>query len=367
MLELTCGERIMRCFLGEDIDRVPFGIGLGYIPWGGAMDRWRSESGNPDLDIVKELGFERSFVIPQTNSGLLPLFEPQVISNEGEYTVYRDERGITQRVREGCETMPQYLDYPVKSREDWEQVKSERLVIGDETRILQDWDAFRSMIEKTGEAVQVGNYPFGVFGAVRDLMGVEEMLVSFYTQPELIQDMMQHLTSLWIWIWERVAKEVQIDHIHIWEDMSGRQGSLISPAMVEEYMMPCYNRIVEFGRSVGARVISVDTDGDCSELLPVMINHGINMMLPFEVQAGNDILQFRKQYPELGIYGGLDKRALAKDKAAIDAVVELAAAMVKKGRYVPAFDHLIPPDVPWENFRYACEQLKTVCLGPPIS
>jgi uroporphyrinogen decarboxylase len=137
--------------------------------------------------------------------------------------------------------------------------------------------------------------------------------------------------------------------------------------MVEEYMMPCYDRIVEFGRSEGVRVISVDTDGDCSELLPVMMNHGINMMLPFEVQAGNDILKFREQYPELGIYGGLDKRALAKDKAAIDAVVKLAAAMVKKGRYVPAFDHLIPPDVPWENFRYACEQLKAVCLGSPIS
>jgi hypothetical protein len=25
---------------------------------------------------------------------------------------------------------------------------------------------------------------------------------------------------------------------------------------------------------------------------------------------------------------------------------------LKKGGYIPYCDHLVPPDVPWENFRY---------------
>jgi hypothetical protein len=37
--------------------------------------------------------------------------------------------------------------------------------------------------------------------------------------------------------------------------------------------------------------------------------------------------------------------------------------MAERGRYVPGFDHLIPPDVPWENFRYAAEELRKVCFG----
>ena len=45
----------------------------------------------------------------------------------------------------------------------------------------------------------------------------------------------------------------------------------------------------------------------------------------------------------------------------VDAEVEKAAAMLRLGRYVPAFDHLIPPDVPWENVEYAANQItKTI-------
>jgi hypothetical protein len=168
---------------------------------------------------------------------------------------------------------------------------------------------------------------------------------------------------LWLALWERVAAEVRIDHIHIWEDMSGRQGSLISPAMVAEFMMPCYDRIAAFARAHGVRLISVDTDGDCRELVPLMMRHGVNWVFPFEVQAGNDVRAYRRRYPALGIMSGLDKRALARDRAAIDREVAVAAEMVRYGRYLPGFDHLIPPDVPWENFRYAAEQLKAVCFG----
>ena len=362
-LNLTNGERLVNCLTGMPIDRVPFGIGIGWVPWGETLERWRLESGNQELDVASVLGYDPGFAIPSIIPGLRPSFERKVIDENLEYIVYRNEYGITMRERKGHSAIPEYLDYPVKTPSDWERLKEERLRIDDAARITEDWDAFRANIASTGQAVQVGWFPYGVFGAVRDLLGAEEMLVSFYTEPAMIRDMMEYLTSLWIYIWEKVAAEVQIDHIHIWEDMSGRQGSLLSPAMVEEFMMPCYDRIVEFGRSAGARIISVDTDGDCSELVPIMMKHGVNMFFPFEVQAGNDILEYRKLYPDLGIIGGLDKRALAKTRADIDREVEKAVIMIEKGRYIPAFDHLIPPDVSWENFVYAAGEIKRLCHG----
>jgi hypothetical protein len=35
--------------------------------------------------------------------------------------------------------------------------------------------------------------------------------------------------------------------------------------------------------------------------------------------------------------------------------------MVERGRYIPGFDHLIPPDVPWENYRYAAVKIREIC------
>ena len=34
MKQLTCGERAVRCLLGEPTDRVPYGVGIGWGPWG---------------------------------------------------------------------------------------------------------------------------------------------------------------------------------------------------------------------------------------------------------------------------------------------------------------------------------------------
>lgn len=125
--------------------------------------------------------------------------------------------------------------------------------------------------------------------------------------------------------------------------------------------MPCYDRIVAFARQHRIPIISVDTDGDCALVTPVFLRHGINSMFPFEVQAGCDIRQYRKQYPELGIWGGLDKRALALGREAIDGQIALAAEMARHGRFIPQWDHLIPPDVSWSNFVYACDRLREVC------
>ena len=70
----------------------------------------------------------------------------------------------------------------------------------------------------------------------------------------------------------------------------------------------------------------------------------------------------RKEYPELGIMGGLDKNALARDRAAIDKEVEKARWMVEHGRYIPGFDHLLPDNIPWENMAYATEKLRELCF-----
>jgi len=361
MHELPCGERAVRCLIGEDIDRVPFGVGLGWIPWGDTLDRWRRQAGRPDLIPAQALGFDDSYLRPEVYCGVYPPFEYQVIEENAEFVIYRDERGILKRDRRDKLSMPEFLDYPVKTDADWERIKAERFDLDTPGRFRQDWDIFRARLRSTGQAVQVGEYPWGVFGTPRDLLGDEELLISFYTRPALVKDMMQHLTGLWIALWERIADEVQIDRIHIWEDMSGKQGSLISPRMVEEFMMPCYDRIADFARAHGVRLISVDTDGDCSELVPVMIRHGVNHYLPFEVQAGNDIREYRKLYPTLGIECGLDKRALAGTRADVDAEIARCAEMIRHGRYVPGFDHLIPPDALWDNFEYAAKAIRGLC------
>ncbi|NCQ28735.1 MAG: hypothetical protein GW802_15110, partial [Armatimonadetes bacterium] len=59
--------------------------------------------------------------------------------------------------------------------------------------------------------------------------------------------------------------------------------------------------------------------------------------------------------------GCVDKRVLARDKAAIDREVEKVKRLLDMGGYFPAVDHSVPPDVPLENFRYFLQQLRATC------
>ncbi len=365
MEQLTDGERFIRCATGGRIDRVPYGVGMGWQPWPATLERWKAESGLGELNLKEFFGFDYRDALPAYHAGIFPEFEERTLDENDEFVITRDKRGITLRNRRDLTSMPEFLEHPVKTRADWDRLKAERLDASATGRMTEDWAKYRERIGQTGEAVVVGSYPYGVFGMPRDLMGAEELLMAFYTDSALVQDMMNHVTGLWISLWKKVAAEVQIDRIHIWEDMSGKQGSLISPKMIREFMMPCYDRVAAFAKEAGVRVMSVDSDGNVSEMVPIFIEHGVNLIYPFEVQAGSDITAYRRAYPRLGILGGLDKRAFAADKRAMDKEIDKAREMVKSGRYIPCYDHHIPPDVSWENFVYSAHRLKEVCYGTP--
>ena len=75
--------------------------------------------------------------------------------------------------------------------------------------------------------------------------------------------------------------------------------------------------------------------------------------------AGNDIAKYRKVYGKnLLMSGGIDKRALARGKRAIDSELEQKIPYALDGGYVPTIDHGIPADVPYENFAYYWQRKK---------
>ncbi len=356
---MTNRERILNTLLGQTTDRAPFGVGLGFAPWGHTLERWRSESGIADLNPADYFGYDRGFVGVPAEYGPLPHFERKVVHEDAEFITTTDFRGLTVRNLRDHSSMPEFLDYPVKTADDWRRYRSERLQPRIEERLAR-LDGFIAGLVATDAPVQVGGFPWGMFGTPRDLLGAEELLVGFYSQPEVVRDMMETYTDLWLRLYSAIAARVRIDHIHIWEDMSGRNGSLISMQMVEEFMMPCYDRVASFAREREVPLLSVDSDGQVNELVAAMTAHGVNVFLPFEVQAGNDVREYRRQYPSLGIIGGMDKNALADDAppGALRREIDRAADMLAAGRYIPGFDHLIPPNVSWATWKGCMETLK---------
>ena len=356
-------ERFLSCLLGEPVDRPPFW--LFWPPWQTALERWERE-GMPRSAADRRAYFgvdQRPLVLP-VNLGPCPSFPKAILEENESSVVFTDTWGIVRRDLKHLTSMSEFLEFPVKNWDDWRRYKAERLDPTHPDRLKGNWREVGAQWMRKGWPIQVGDYPdLTVYGGLRWLLGHEDCLLAFYTMPDLVRDIMGHLTSVHLAVLEEVVQHVRVDVIHTWEDMAGCQGPLISPKHWRGFMGPSYRRIADFCALHDIRLISVDTDGQPDLIIPPMMDHGVNYIYPFEVAAGCDVNQVQLKYPTLGIMGGIDKRALAAAPSAIDKELERVRPALSRGRYVPALDHLVPDDVSWANYCHYAEGLRRLVYG----
>jgi len=347
--------------------------------WGGTVERWYREGmvrhhgvrGEPAfgdtvrgpatpidagskicLDVAEGAGLDKPSLKVPVELFLCPQFETQVLEDHGDRQVVRDEYGIVKQISTERDSVPHFLSWPVENRDDFERLCHERLDPATPARFPPDWKAEVAKLNAYDGVVALGSYPCGLFGAPRYFMGEIALLIAFLDDPTLVRRMIDALADLWAALYDRVLSEVRVDCVHIWEDMSYKNGPLISPALFRSFLVPAYRKVTDVARSHGVDVVLVDTDGDCTSLIPGFLDGGVTGLYPFEVQAGMSVREIRRLFPGLQILGGVDKKELAGGPARIEAELgRRLPDMIAGGGYIPMADHQVPPDVPWDSYR----------------
>jgi len=291
---------------------------------------------------------------------IVPVYQPRFL-DEDEHTITLINEG-NQKVKvykDNPEKMPMFLDHPVKDRSSWQEYKK-RLEPDSSGRWPADWAAYVQKMNSRSAPTML--YVGSFFGFLREWMGLERLLYMFYDDPNLIEDMMDQVCYLSTEIVKRVVRDLRVDHAMFWEDMAFKSGPLISPDMVRKFMMPRYKKVTDLLRSGGVDVIFVDSDGNLDELIPLWLECGINGSWPLECAAGNDAVALRKKYGrELILGGNIDKRELLKGKDAIRReVIAKVPFLLEKGGYFPSVDHMVPPDITWQNYCYFIDTVREV-------
>jgi len=304
-----------------------------------------------DVEVSSVVGLDKGMMRFPVEHWIYPKFEKTVIEETETHIILIDENGIKQEILKKGGSMPCFLSYPVSRRDDFERIK-ERFNPDDPGRFPKNLSDIIKQLGDRDYPIALGEKPVGFFGSLRELMGFEGALTSYYDDPKLTKDILTFLTDFWINLWEKILSHITVDAVYIWEDMSYKCGSLISPALFREFMLPCYKRLTGFIKSHGINTIIVDTDGNCTELIPLFMNGGVTGMYPFEVQAGMNVAQIAKDFPTLQIMSGIDKTKLKSKKLIDKELEEKVPFVLKRGGYIPSLDHLVPPDISWELFVY---------------
>jgi uroporphyrinogen decarboxylase len=187
---------------------------------------------------------------------------------------------------------------------------------------------------------------------MRDWCGFENLCMFMATDQDFVMEMVEFWKNFVLFLLRRIKGYISYDSVVINEDMAYKMKSMISPAMVRKYLMPVWSAWADILKESGCKVVMLDSDGFIEELIPLWIESGINCCIPIEIAAGNDPVKIRKRYGKnMGLYGGIDKRLIAKGgKALENEVYRVVPRLLKDGGYIPSCDHGVPPDISWRNF-----------------
>jgi uroporphyrinogen decarboxylase len=361
-------DRYYRTFMYRKTDRVP-DIEFGY--WPQTIRRWLKEGMPLDLTPEEQRGmfvgkvdwFLRHEQKHQHGLtlrwGMHPEFEEKVVERREKSVVMVDRSGsLAERylADSDASSIPHFLSFPVKTPADWKRMKEKRYRLDDPWRkIPADEIARAREAAAKGHMIAV-NAP-GPYGVIRGWMGFENLSVAFYDHPKMIRDMTDHLAELTVRQIRRLPKDLPIDHVCFWEDMASKNGPFVGPQMFREFLQPCYRAIMKELRKRGCALGIVDCDGNPHDIVANWLEEGVNIMFPLEVAAGVDPYAWRREFGLcLRIRGGIAKTPIAEGGAAIDRELERIRPLLDQGGYVPHLDHLVPPDISYDNYRRYLEK-----------
>jgi hypothetical protein len=372
---LSPKQRFWKTIHFEPVAQLPL-----WADWLGPFERWKSEGlrcdaigslqpGSRDW-FVRYFGFEGMYSafwgthrVP-ANIGVCPSFEHLVYEETDAYRIYRSGNGSTVKQfkdSKGSLHSTQFLAYPIKTRADWAAFRDNHLDPDAPERYPLD-AAWRRLVEDWRQRDHVISIDGGSFyGFLRDWVGVENISLMLYDDPELIREMTDYLADFYIRVLSRAVQDLSIDFAMFWEDMCYKTGPLISPAMFRRFFLPAYKKVTNFLEQNGVKLSWVDCDGNIEELIPLWIEGGVRGFYPLEVAAGMDAGKLREQYgQDIVMWGNVDKRALTRGPAAIDGEIERLRAVSKSGGFIPLVDHGVPDDVPLEHYIYYLERRKHI-------
>jgi uroporphyrinogen decarboxylase len=345
-------ERFLRTLNYEPVDRRPIYLAG---PWRDTIMRWYGEGLPVGEDPhnylgVQDMGFHMKNITP--TAGLYPVYESKVLREDGDIIYSMDSYGRTVKDFKSQTTMPEWLDFPVKETSDLRQLMDEHFDVENlNLRFAPDWADKAIAAADNGDIIMIDGGCY--YWTLRSIAGVEGASYLLYDCPELVDELFERYFTVVMEGLKRAVKIVQIDAIGFGEDFAFKTGTLISPQMFKDMILPRYKKTMDFAHQHNINFTWHDSDGDYRLFLDDMLAIGINGISPCEVAANMEPSALRKQFgKDLRMGGGFDKRIVSAGPNAIQNEINRLLPLVREGGLVLGIDHSVPADVSWDNYRY---------------
>ena len=343
-------ERVKLALQHREPDRVPIHDSI----WQATIDRWRNEGLPYGVSPDNYFGFELAGFDADTS----PQFPVEVIFEDEEYIAERDSFGGIRKNHRDRSTTPMIIDYPCKSRGDWEKIKP-RLKASD---YRVDWvrGLYSFQRERCRGRFITYNAVVG-YDKILRYVASERLLKAIIMEPEWVKDMYCTDAKLVMDMCEQMMKGgFKFDGAFLFGDLGYRHGLFFSPKHFEDQLHPVFKKLCRYFHSHDMPVI-LHCCGRIMDLIPYFIEEGIDCLQPIEVKAGMDLIELKEECGDkISFMGGIDVRLMTlDDPAPLEKEIREKIQVAKEGGgYIYHSDHSIPKNVSFQKYKRVIELVK---------
>ncbi len=199
--------------------------------------------------------------------------------------------------------------------------------------------------------------PWGIYETSSSLRGTEDYLVDLAIDPDYARALAErvleeHHIPFYTLLLEETAPYAQI--VVVSDDLGSQQGLLFSPQTFRSIFKPLLRRLVDHIHSLADVRVYMHSDGAVYDLIPDLIEVGVEGLNPVQYTArGMDLGRLKQEFGrDLGFFGGtLENELLSfnSPEAIREKVRENVATLSPGGGFLFASVHNIGPEVPPEN------------------
>ena len=225
---------------------------------------------------------------------------------------------------------------------------------------VMELEGIPSFIEMNRDRFIIGAIGFSLYERAWILRGIEPVLIDFLENPLFIEELFDRIIDFNLAITKRLCK-FPVDAFHFGDDWGQQHGLLIDPELWRSIFKKRLKKLYDAVHDAGLPV-SIHSCGDITEIIPDLIEMGVNMITPLQAEA-LDFNFLKKEYGKyLTFWGGVSTQQTmpygTPDEVRAE-IRDLKRILGKDGGYILAPSHELQGDVPLENMLAFIEEAKT--------
>lgn len=174
------------------------------------------------------------------------------------------------------------------------------------------------------------------------LVGMEDLMCFFTSEPQAVRELLHHIMDFQLGI-ARHYLALGVEMVYAGDDLGTQQGLLLSPRIIEGFLVPEYRRLFDLYKQHGV-IISFHSCGHIEPILDTFMKLGIDLLNPLQASANNLERVRTVTYGKMALVGGISSDLMLRGP--VEAIKrEARQRMLQLGReggYFCAPDQSLP-------------------------